>query len=123
MFFLLVLKCPLSNHPTHPPPTPPPTHHTVRVFKNDARLRKPFHCCSALLLQMHLARHKHSSRISVGEAAPHFRNVCVYEPNVLQKKPSNLWKKPSDLRRKLCCKCILEKNSECWCHFFNTYHT
>ena len=44
-------------------------------------------------------RHKCSSRRSISEAAPCFRNVYVREPSVLrkkQKKPSYSWKKPSD---------------------------
>ena len=74
---------------------------TVRVFKNDARLRKPFHCCSAFPLQTQLGRHKHHSGRSVSEAALRFGNLCVYEPSTLQKKPSaDSRKKPSDLRKK-----------------------
>ena len=121
----------------------------VRVFKNDVRLWEPFHCCSALLLQMQLGRHKHGSRRhkhssgrrkrsserSLNEAALHFGNLCVYEPSALWKKPStslekpynswkkptNLCKKPSSFQCKLHRKCILEKRSECQRHFFDTY--
>ena len=67
----------------------------VHVFKNDAHLRIPFRCCSALPVQTQLGRHKHSSGrhkcssgISVSEAVPRFGNLCVYKPSALQKKPS-----------------------------------
>ena len=119
---------------------------TVRVFKNDVRLRKPFRCRSAFPIQMQLGRHKRSSGRhkrssgrhkcspgrSVSEAALRFGNLCVYKPSTLRKKPSasseetfdsgkkpsDLWKKPSNLQRELHCKHISEKHSECRCHFF-----
>ena len=105
---------------------------TLYSTKNDACLRKPFCCCSAFPLQAHLLRHKRSSGRhecnpgrSVSEAAPRFRNLCVYEPSTLWKKPSaslektfDSRKKPSDLWGELCCKRISEKHSECWHHFF-----
>ena len=62
--------------------------HTIGVFKNNKRLWKPFRCCSAFLLHMQLGKHKCSSGRSVSEAAPRFRNLCVYEPSALRKKPS-----------------------------------
>ena len=113
--------------------------YTVRVFKNDARLWKPFHCCSAFPLLTRLGRHKRSSGRrkrspgrSVSEAAPRFGNLCVFKPSALRKKPSasleetfdsrkkpsNLQKKPSNLWRELCRKRISEKRSECQRHFF-----
>jgi len=112
---------------------------TVHIFKNDARLRKPFRCCSAFPLLMQLGRHKRSygrrkrsPGRSVSEAASRFGNLCVFKPSVLQKKPSasseetfdsrkkpsNLRKKPFNLRRVLRRKRISEKRSECRRHFF-----
>ena len=117
---------------------------TVRVFKNDAHLQKPFHCCSAIPLLTRLGRHKRisgrrkrSPGRSVSEAALRFGNLCVFKPSALRKKPSAsseetfdsrkkpscLWKKPSNLRRELRCKCISEKRSECRRHFFDAYRT
>ena len=106
---------------------------------NDARLRKPFRCCSAFRLLTRLGRHKRSSGRckrspgrSVSEAAPRFGNLCVFKPSALRKKPSasseetfdsrkkpsDLRKKPSNLRRELRRKRISEKRSECRRHFF-----
>ena len=67
---------------------------TVRVFKNDARLRKPFRCCSAFPLLTWLGRRKRSPGRSVSEAALRFGNLCVFKPSALRKKPL-LRKKPS----------------------------
>ena len=62
---------------------PCPTHKMLRYVC----LRKPFHCCSAFLLQTQLERHKRSPGRSVSEAALCFRNLCVYKPSPLRKKP------------------------------------
>jgi len=69
---------------------------------------------------MQLGRHKSSPGRSVSEAAPHFGNLCVYEPSALRKKPStsseetfDSRKKHSDLRHKLHHRRISEKHSEC----------
>ena len=74
----------------------------VHVLKNDARLRKPFRCCSAFLLLTRLGRHKRSSRRrkrspgrSVSEAAPRFGNLCVLNPVLFGRSLPLLRKKPS----------------------------
>ena len=78
----------------------------VRVFKNNVRLKKTFFFGSAFPLQAQLRKIQMQLQKTISKAAPCFRNLCVYEPSALRKKPSNL-------RRKLCCKRISEKWSEC----------
>ena len=96
-------------------------HSTVRVFKIDAAIWKPFRRWSGILRQTKMGRPKRKCRSPkrergryVSEAAPRFGNLCVYEPSALRKKPSaslektsdsqkklsDSWKKPSDLRKK-----------------------
>jgi len=63
----------------------------------------------AVLLQTQLGRHKCSSGRSVSEAAQRFRNLCV---RIQHSSKETLWFSEE----------ALEKRSEHWHHFFDTYH-
>ena len=98
----------------------------VCTFKNEACLRKSFRYCSALPLQMQLGRHKCSSRRSVSKAAPHFGNLCVYEPSALRKKPSASSEETFQLSEEAFRFAQMhfgKKCSECGIIFFDTYHS
>jgi len=81
----------------------------VRVNKNDAFV-KTISIAVLLCRYKHSSgRHKHSSRRSVSEAAPHFETyVCTDLPLFGRSLPL-LWKKPSDSRKKpfdMWCSCV-----------------
>ena len=62
-----------------------------------ASIKKRWTFLETISIAVLLCHYKCSSGRSISEAAPHFWNLCVYEPSTLRRKPSNSRKKTSDL--------------------------